>query len=62
MFDKLVKAVQIDIGKELTVEIADGHSLAWRGVKRRFVGRQESGKFYIAPHYRINCALSFLRA
>ncbi len=57
MFDKLIQAVQINIGKELTVEIADGKPFTRLCLEKGFVRRQAFGKFYIAAHNRVDGAI-----
>ncbi len=57
MLNKLIKAVQIYVGKKLTVEISDGQAPAMGGMKQGLMGGKPLRKSQVSPHHRIKCTV-----
>ena len=53
MLNKLIQGIEINIGEKLAVQVADGQSLSFVGMKKGFMRRNTQSKSSITPHYRI---------
>jgi hypothetical protein len=48
VLDELIQAVEVDVGEELAVEVADGQTLIRSGAEQGFVRRDAGEEFRIA--------------